>query len=155
MIIGILVAIFGSSRLFVTMEKCFSVIYRLPERGFLRQNLLAFGMLFFFLFLIPLLIIVSSIPSIFLQFIPGGFGQFGTWIGGVLVTLFIAFILFESIYLLIPNKKMSLKNTWLGSLVATLMLEIFLVLFPLYIRQSMDNYAGKFFCVNALLNQRF
>lgn len=151
LIIGILFAIFGASRLFITIENCFSIIYRLPERGLIRQNLLAFGMLFFFIFLIPLMIIVNSLPSFFLQFIPGDFGRFGTWLGGVLVSLFISFVLFESIYLLIPNKKMTWKNTWCGALVASLALEIFLILFPFYLQSSMDNYAGQIGFVVLLL----
>ena len=89
------------------------------------------------------MIIVSSIPSFFFHLIPGDLGRFGSWLGGIFVSLFIAFVLFESIYLLIPNKKMTLKNTWCGALVAALTLEIFLILFPIYMRSSMDNYAGQ------------
>lgn len=143
LIIGILFAIFGASRLFITIENCFSIIYRLPERGIIRQNLLAFGMLFFFLFFIPLMIIFSSLPSFFLQFIPGDFGRVGTWLGGILVSLLMAFIIFESIYLVIPNKRMTLRETWCGALVAALTLQLFLILFPLYIQTAMDNYAGE------------
>ncbi|CAF4649885.1 unnamed protein product, partial [Rotaria sp. Silwood2] len=44
--IGIFFALFGASRLFIAIDKCMTIVYRLPQRTFLRQNLLAFGMLF-------------------------------------------------------------------------------------------------------------
>ena len=120
-----------------------TIIYRLPERALLRQNLLAFGMLFLFITIIPLMLTISSAPSALLKIIPGGGGRFGTFLGGMIFSLLVAFILFEAIYWLVPNKKMSFKITWCGALVAACALEIFIILFPLYVTQFMDNYAGK------------
>ena len=138
LIIGLLFAIFGSSRLFITIDKCMTIVYRLPERTFVRQNLLAFGMLFLFIIIIPVMLVASSAPLTLISVIPSG-GQFGTFLIGLIA----AFIFFESIYWLIPNKKMSLKVTWCGALIAACVLEIFIILFPLYIRRFMGNYAGN------------
>jgi uncharacterized BrkB/YihY/UPF0761 family membrane protein len=90
----------------------------------------------------------SSAPSVLLSIIPGGGGRFGTFIAGILFSLLVAFILFESIYWLVPNKKMSFKVTWCGALVAACTLELFIILFPLYVRRFMGNYAGKGFIEN-------
>ncbi len=144
MAIGIFFAMFGSSRLFIAIDKCMNIIYRIPERPFLRENLLAFGMLFIFILIIPIMLAASSAPSVLLSFIPGGGGRFGTFIGGILFSLLVAFALFEAIYWLIPNKKMSFKVTWCGALVAAGTLELFIILFPLYVRKFMGNYAGKY-----------
>ncbi|CAF0863606.1 unnamed protein product [Adineta ricciae] len=141
--IGIIFALFGSSRLFVTIDQCMTIIYRLPERALLRQNLLAFGMLFLFITIIPIMLIISSAPSALLKIIPGGGGRFGTFLGGMIFSLLAAFIFFEAIYWLVPNKKMSFKITWCGALAAACALEIFIILFPLYVTQFMDNYAGQ------------
>lgn len=141
--LGVIFALFGSSRLFVAIDQCMTIIYRLPERTLLRQNVLAFGMLFLFITLIPLMLTMSSAPSVLLSVIPGGGGQFGTFLGGMIVSFAIAFVLFESIYWLIPNKRMSFRTTWCGALVAAGTLEVFLILFPLYVTKFMDNYAGK------------
>lgn len=141
--IGIFFAMFGASRLFIVIDKCLAIVYRLPERTFLRQNLLAFGMLFIFIILIVIMLVASSAPSALLSIIPGGGGRFGAFIAGMLSSLLVAFILFETIYWIVPNKKMSFKVTWCGALVAACTLEIFIILFPLYVRRFMGNYAGK------------
>ena len=57
--IGIIFAIFGSSQLFIAIDKCMTIIYRVPERSFLRQNILALAMLFIFILLIPTMIAAS------------------------------------------------------------------------------------------------
>ncbi|CAF0933329.1 unnamed protein product [Rotaria sordida] len=141
--IGIFFALFGSSRLFIAIDKCMTIVYRLPQRTFLRQNLLAFGMLFLFITIIPIMLAASSAPSALMSIIPGGGGRFGTFIAGMVFSLLAAFIFFESIYWFVPNKKMSFKVTWCGALVAACTLEIFIILFPLYVRRFMGNYAGQ------------
>ncbi|CAF2073063.1 unnamed protein product [Rotaria magnacalcarata] len=141
--IGIFFALFGSSRLFIAIDKCMTIVYRLPQRTFLRQNTLAFGMLFLFITIIPVMLAASSAPSVLISIIPGGGSRFGTFFVGIIFSLTVAFILFESIYWLIPNKKMSFKITWCGALVAACTLEVFIILFPLYVRRFMGNYAGQ------------
>ena len=143
---------FGASRLFIAIDKCMTIVYRLPERTFLRQNLLAFGMLFIFIIIITIMLAASSAPSALLSIIPGGGGRFGTFIAGIVFSLRTAFILFEVIYWLVPNKKMSFKVTWCGALVAACTLEIFIILFPLYVRRFMGNYAGKSIRYNLWIN---
>ena len=137
-------AVFGSSRLFVAIDKCMTIIYRLPERPFLRQNLMALGGLFLFITIFVLMIVASSVPSAVMNAIPDGGGRFGVFIAGILVSLSIAFGLFEMIYWITPNKKMTLKTTWCGALIGAVTLELFIILFPLYVRQFMSNYAGEF-----------
>ncbi len=100
-------------------------------------------MLFLFLILIPLMIIASSTPSILLDIIPNIAGRFGTYILGFLTSLFLSFILFEIIYVLIPNKKMTFKRTWCGSIISAGALQLFMILFPLYIRKYMMSYTGQ------------
>jgi len=147
--IGIILAMFGSSRLFIAIDKCITIVYRLPERTFLRENILAFGMLFVFIIIIPIMLAASSAPSILLSIIPGGGGRFGTFVAGILFSLLVAFVLFLAIYWLIPNKKMSFKTTWCGALVAACTLELFINLFPLYVRKFMGNYAGKIIYISS------
>ena len=127
-----------------------TIVYRLPERTFLKQNILAVGMLFTFIILIPIMIAASSAPAALLGIIPGGLGRFGAFLAGMLASFAAAFILFESIYWLVPNKKMSFKVTWCGALVAAIGLEIFIILFPFYVSQFMGNYSGKSIRYNLL-----
>src|SRR6267142_4278854 len=61
-ILAIVLAVFGGSRLFIAIEACLDIIYRVPVRKFLRQNLMAFGMLLLFVVLIPIMIFMASAP---------------------------------------------------------------------------------------------
>lgn len=132
----------GSARLFIAIDKCMTIIYRLPERSFLRQNLIALGALFLFITIIILMLTASSVPTALMGIIPGGGGRFGVFVAGILFSTAIAFALFETIYWITPNKKMTLKKTWCGALIAAITLEFFIILFPLYVRHLMSNYAG-------------
>ena len=143
LIIGIFFAIIGCLRLFVAIDRCLTIIYRIEERTFLKRYLLAIQMLLLFLLLIPLMILVSTIPSIFLDQISSHAGRFGVYILGIFTGLLVTFILFEIIYLLIPNKKMQLKQTWCGSIIAAGALQLFLILFPLYVRSYSTSNTGR------------
>jgi YihY family inner membrane protein len=140
---GILFAIIGCLRLFVAIDRSLTIIYRIKEREFLKKYFLAIKMLFLFLILIPLMIIASSTPSILLDIIPNVGGRFGTYILGLLTSLSVTFLLFEIIYLLIPNKKMTFKQTWCGSIIAAGALQLFMILFPLYLRKYWTSYTGQ------------
>lgn len=151
--IGIVFALFGASRLFIAVDKCMTIIYRLPERTFLRQNMLAIGMIFLFIILIPIMIAASSAPTALLSIIPGGGGSVGTYFAGMIFSLLTAFVFFLSIYWFVPNKKMSFKTTWCGSLVAAVTMELFIILFPLYVRNFMGNYAGLLERIEAIFDR--
>src|SRR6266566_8899966 len=62
--IAVLVAIFGGSRLFVSIEGYFALIYHTRQRDLIRQNLMALGMLLLFVVLVPLMVFASSIPAL-------------------------------------------------------------------------------------------
>jgi len=141
--LGLLFAIIGSSRLFISIDRCLTIIYRVEERKFVKKYLLAIAMLFLFLILIPLMIAASSAPSLLLGVIPNAGGRFGTYIAGLVTSLFFSFVLFEIIYLIIPNKKMEFKQTWCGSIVAAGALQLFMILFPLYVKKFMASYTGQ------------
>jgi YihY family inner membrane protein len=141
--IGILLAIIGSSRLFISIDRCLTIIYRVEERKMIKKYILAIGMLFLFLILIPLMMGASSAPSLLLNVIPTAGRRFGTYIAGLLLSLLFSFILFEFIYLIIPNKKMTFKQTWCGSIIAAGALQLFMILFPLYVKKCMSSYTGQ------------
>ena len=61
-----------------------TIVYRLPERAFLHQNILAFGMLFLCIIISPIMLAASSAPSALISIIPGGGGRFGAFIAGMI-----------------------------------------------------------------------
>ena len=124
-VLAFVLAIFNGSRLFVTIEDYFDVIYHTPARTFWNQNLMAISMLIVFLILIPIMLFASSIG-----------------IGGFLGGLMASWLLFEAVYMVVPNQRISLRNSWLGALVAALALQIYVAIFPFYTRHFLGNYTG-------------
>jgi YihY family inner membrane protein len=124
-VLALLLAIFNGSRLFTTIENCFAVIYHTPARSFWRQNLMALLMLLAFILLIPIMLLASSI----------GLGGF---FGGIVAS----WLLFEAMYMFIPNQHISLRNSWPGALIAAIALQIYIALFPAYVRHFLGSYTG-------------
>ena len=148
-IIAVLLAIFGGSRLFVSIEGYFAIIYHTRPRDLIRQNIMALAMLLLFVILIPLMVFASSIPAIvesILQATPvsqiPGNGLIFTALG-ILIALFFAWILFEAIYIVVPNQRISFRNSWRGAVVAALALQIYLFVFPFYVTHFLSNDTGR------------
>jgi len=140
---GIIVAIFGASRLFAAIERVFTIIFRFPERTFLARNLLAVVMVSVYILLFLLMIVTTSSPSVLVQGVESAGARFGVYSAGIASSVLVAFVLFEFIYWIVPNKKMSLKTTWVGSLFSACTLELILMWFPLYVQKNMSTYTGK------------
>src|SRR6266404_4714871 len=117
-IIAILLAIFGGSRLFVTMEGYFDIIYHTRPRDVIKQNVMAVGMLLVFIILVPLMVFASSIPALIQSLlrttlvsqIPGNGIIYG--LIGIIAAVIISWILFEAIYLVVPNEHISIRHSW-------------------------------------------
>ncbi|CAF4128363.1 unnamed protein product [Adineta steineri] len=141
--IGIILSIWGGSRLFVALDEVITIFYRTPDRPFVKKNLIAIGMLILFIILILLIIVASGAPSFLINALPNQNGaQFGIFVAGIVLSIAMAFLLFLVIFLIVPNKKMKFKQAWLGALFAAILLDIFLILFPLYIRRFMGSFIG-------------
>ncbi len=148
LVFAILLSLVLGSRLFVALEECFAIIYRVHTRPFIRQNLVAMGMLLLFVLLIPIMVLASTGPTFVLSLLdktllntlPGS----GIIVraGGILSALLVAFILFEAIYLLVPNQRMSFRNSWRGAVVAAVIVEIYLEIFPFYATYLLFGISG-------------
>jgi len=148
LIIAILLAIFGGSRLFVTMEGYFDIIYHTRPRDVIKQNVMAVGMLLVFIILVPLMVFASSVPALIQSLlrttlvsqIPGNGIIYG--LIGIIAAVIISWILFEAIYLVVPNEHISIRHSWLGALVAAVAVQAYLILFPFYVTHFLGSYTG-------------
>jgi uncharacterized BrkB/YihY/UPF0761 family membrane protein len=152
-ILGIVAIVFGvlfGSFLFVVTEGCLDIVYRVRQRPPIRQFAVAIAMLLAFVILIPIMVFASAAPSIvfsslanlpILKSIPGGSFVFIS-LGGILGGLLTSFVLFELIYLVVPNLKISWRASWRGALFAAIGTEVFLAVFPLVITHFFNGYAG-------------
>src|SRR5256885_13677907 len=126
-IVGLVGLLWGGSALFGVMEQAFAVIYHTRPRDFLRQKLIAFGMVFLFTVLLGVAVATSAalpalkhIPNI-PEFLYSGVAAF---ILQVIVGTTSGFLLFGSIYYVIPNREQQFRKVVPGALVAGLAVDI-------------------------------
>ncbi|HEX6776793.1 MAG TPA: YihY/virulence factor BrkB family protein, partial [Ktedonobacterales bacterium] len=137
-VITIIVSAWFGSRLFITIEQCFGIIYRLPTRKFIRQNSIALSMMLIFVVLIPILLAVSSAPSFLSSAVVDKLLPNATatriWlaVATAIAGFIVASALFLVIYSVVPNRPLRIQDAWRGALIAGLLLEIYDVAFPFY-----------------------
>ena len=150
-ILGIIVVplcLFGGSRLFVSMEGYFAVIYHTRSRDIMLQNMMALSMLLLFIVLAVPMMLAASIPALLqvllehtiVHQLPGNGFYFGLL--AILVSLCISWILFAAIYIVVPNQRIRFRKSWLGAIVAAIFLQMYLALFPFYITHFLKSYVG-------------
>lgn len=150
-VVGLLSALLTGSRLFVTLEGCFGIVFRLRGRDPLRQNRMAFSMLLIFLVSAPLIFLVSILPAGLVALVdptrrsPVG----GILTGGVrlLILFATALLFFGATYAFVPNRRprwRSWSKNWPGALVASVLLMFYEPLFGLYQQRLLhaDNYGS-------------
>lgn len=152
-IIVVILAILVGSRLFILFEKCLNAIYRVHPRKFFKRNFLAIGMFLLFIVLIIVLalimILASSLSPLALALVKRTPAAHVPAIGylfslaAVLSSLIVAGILFQTIYMVIPNRRIPFSKSWQGTLVAAGALQIYLSLFPLYATRFLGGYIGQ------------
>jgi membrane protein len=136
-IISLVSLIWGGSNLFSSMENVFSIFFRTPDRSFLRQKLMAIGMVVILAILLPLSLAASSLvtasSSAFQSILPKPLGIVLS-IVGPLTSLLILWVLFLIIYMVVPNIRVPFRDAWRGAVAAALLFLIFDLLFPLYFK---------------------
>ncbi len=149
-ILAIVVGIFFGSFLFLVTEGCLDIVYRVRQRPPVRQFIMAFCMLLAFVILIPIMVFASAAPTLIfssltkiplLRSIPGSSFIFIS-LGGILGGFLTSFLLIELIYIVVPNQKITWKNSWRGAALAALATEIFLAVFPFIASHFFSGYAG-------------
>lgn len=153
-IVAVALAILGGSRLFIALARCFDIVYRTESRRLLPQYVTALLMMLVFIILTPIMALASFLPAVMLSLLQSsalsqlpGVVQFAhnsliLSLASLLSSILVAWILFLTIYMAVPNQRISFKHSWLGAVVAALLLVLFLVLFPFYITHFMQSYTG-------------
>jgi len=148
-LVGLVGLLWGGSALFGAIEQAFAVIYHTKPRDFIRQRLIAFGMVFLFTILVGIAVATSAllpalkhIPNI-PEFLYSGAAAF---ILQVLVGITAGFLLFGTIYFVIPNRKQHFGKIIPGALVAAVLFELITLVFPLYIslNKGLNQYGATF-----------
>ena len=140
--------IYGGSALFGSLEEVFDRIYRVPNRGFLQQKIMATGMLLLFAVLLLLALVTTSLAELLGSVSRQAAADWESWIpwlpalfdiGAVAVRLASglslgwAFLLFLLIYWVVPNRSFTLAQLWPGAALAAVLFVAITELFPLYL----------------------
>lgn len=147
-VVGFLGLMFGGSALFGSMEQGFAIIYHTKPRAFVKQKLLAFGMIVVFSVLAGIAVGTSSVlPA--LTSIPGTPAILRGPMAVVLqfvVGVFTGFLLFAATYFVVPNRKQAWNKVWPGALLAGVLFEALVLVFPLYLQvnKGISNYGKTF-----------
>jgi YihY family inner membrane protein len=139
LVVGLVTALCAGSRLFITLENCFGVVFRLRSRDPLGQNRMAFALLLVYLVLLPLLLGTLLLPAGVEQvFDPSGRDTLGRVLVtavGVLIAWLAATALFTLIYAWVPHRQQRWRGwgpNWRGAVLAAALLLLYELLFPLY-----------------------
>jgi membrane protein len=147
-VIGLVGSVLGGSNLFMVIESCFGIIFRVRSRDLIPKQLMAFGMLTLYLILAPLIALAFSLPSTIVKLVDPYLAATGeAALAGVLgniMAVLSAFILFGAIYLIVPNRHIHFRQVIPGTLLATVLLVPYISLFPLYANLFLqpDNYGS-------------
>jgi YihY family inner membrane protein len=147
-VVAVLTAIIGGSGLFVSMEGYFDVIYHAHPRNLIQQYIMAISMLLFFIVLIPVMVFGATIPALVLALlratalnsVPGVGLLFS--LGGIFIGLVVSWVFFVVIYIVVPNQRISFRHSWKGAVVAAVAVQIYLILFPLYVTHFLVSDSG-------------
>jgi YihY family inner membrane protein len=135
LVVGVLSGLFFGSRLFIVVEDCFGIIFLLPSRRPLQQNLMALGLMLLYLVLLPLIFLESTlINALAALLLHNQSRAMGLQIGllSLVVTYLLAVLLFASIYLVVPNRQVRWREVWKGTLLSAALLVVYQQVFPLY-----------------------
>lgn len=137
LIVGIVVAIVSGSGLFMTMEWCFDIVFRLRMRDAIRQRLMSIGMLLLYAILIPIVLLASILPATIVRATSAGGNNplynFIVQAIGDLFSVIVAAILLGVMYVVVPNRHVEWKEVWKGTLVGAILLVLYETLFPFYV----------------------
>jgi len=152
-VIGALFVGWTSLSLFSVLESAFNIVYGKPNRSFLHGKLIA------------VLLLVSSLVTLFVGLLVGSFGyeilqgfaegffanDYVAYGISVLISTVSVFVFLFAVYYLLTNEKLRFQEVLPGTIVATIVLEASFQLLPVYLRLSRDVLALQAFGAPALL----
>ena len=147
-VIGLAGLLWGGSALFGTMEQAFAVIYHTKPRDFIRQKLVSFAMILLFTVLVGVAVATSALLPLLkhVPYMPAWIYSDAAPILQIVLGIAAGFLLFFSIYYVIPNRKQELHKVLPGAIVGGILFELISLLFPLYltVNKGINQYGATF-----------
>ena len=147
-VIGLVGLLWGGSALFGTMEQAFAVIYHTKPRDFIRQKLISFAMVLLFTVLVGVAVATSALlPALkHVPYMPSWIYSDAAPILQIVLGVVAGFLLFLSIYYVIPNRKQEFQKVIPGAIAGGILFEVISLLFPLYltVNKGINQYGATF-----------
>ncbi len=151
-IIGVMTLLLGAAGVFMQLKQSLNTVWNVPQqkiaggiKGFIRERLLAFGMVFAIGFLLMVSLVVDAAISSFAKYasttLPGGEK---VWQGIQLgISFVVVAVLFAMMFRFLPDTRVRWRDVWFGSFFTSLLFIIGKYLLALYIgRSSMGSSFG-------------
>jgi len=154
--LGLIGAVFvgwTSLSLFSVLESAFNIVYGKPNRSFLHGKLIAVILLVGSLVTLFVGLLVGSVGYDILKRFAGGlFGNaYIAYAASVVISTTAVFVFLFSVYYLLTNEKLTVREVLPGTIVATIALEASFQVLPVYLRLSKNVIALQAFGAPALL----
>ncbi|MBA3331244.1 MAG: YihY/virulence factor BrkB family protein [Actinobacteria bacterium] len=135
-IIGGVFLVWTSLSFFSVLESAFNIVYGRPNRSFLRGKLLAVGLMLSSLVILFLGLVAGSIGYDVLQSFAPGILSNGIVAAAVsiLVSTGAVFAFLVSVYYLLTNDRLELREVIPGAVIAALLLQVSFQALPIYVR---------------------
>src|SRR4051794_33940603 len=135
-IVGAAFLLWSALSLFSVLESAFNIVYDRPNRGFLRGKALASLLLVASLVFLFAGLLVGSIGfDVIKRYAPGFVGNgYVAYTISVLVSLAGVFVFLASVYYVLTNVKLRLREVLPGAVVASVVLEASFQAIPVYLR---------------------
>ena len=151
LLVGLVGAFIAGSRLFVTLENCFGIVFRLRGRGPVSQNLMAVGMLLLYLLLVPIVFLGTLIPPLLTALLPAHERASGaSWIVAFaqpVLSVAVTAVGVGMTYIFVPHRPVhwhTWRAIWPGAVAAGALLLLYEAFFPWYREHfvHVDNYGS-------------
>ena len=144
--VGVVGAIIAGSGLFLSLESVFGIVFRLRGRDPIPQRIMAIGMVLLYVILVPIMVLASVLPSTIMAAFPI-FSQNPSGVSlvqalGSIIAFTSAFLFFGAIYFIVPNRRMTFGEIWLGTSLAAGLLVVYEMVFPIYDQLFLRNNSG-------------
>ena len=154
-LVGLAGMLWSASSLFGAMEQAFDRLFDAPQRPFLKQKLMAVAMMGLFTLLAGLAVASSTLLGLLksLPAVPAPLSQgLLAYVLQPVVGVAAGFLLFGTMYYVVPNRRQRFSEVWPGALLAGIGFEALSLAFPLYLSLNKGiNQYGKAFALLFIL----
>jgi membrane protein len=136
-VVGFAGLFLSGSALFGTMDQAFAAVYEAKPRGLLSQRLMSLGMILLFTALIGVDVLSSSLLPALKNL--GGIIPWSLTAGPLafilqlVIGVLAGFVLYATVYYVVPNRRQHWRQVIPGALVAGVLLEMVTLMFPVYL----------------------